>query len=331
MRASSRLVAGTLLVALALAGCFGSEALPAERTVQASAGRTSDGWAYDGAGLGPAAATLEGTLNNDQNAGSVTVGFAHHGSQYVVTFDQFAESKEFMDGGVAFEIDEHGDSGIGDASIPKIRATLAAWGTATVVKDGEPLVGKAGDRWTAHLMVAEESVRGPDGKITNAAGASPYNPASPADARVIPDDPQALFFIKHPDGETFSRAPLTGSGSLAFAGPESTQSVDVPAEKGASGAILNVTASGGAAPVGFGQIAVRILDAEGNELAGTPQSAFLPNQPPVLSYALDADSVTGPLTVEITGSGSYTATVDWNVTYADYPFIVVTFDEVMVG
>lgn len=332
MRVSSRLVAGLLLLAtLASAGCFGDDPLPAERTVSASGGKTSGGWAYDGAGVSGSSATLEGTLNNVENTGLVTVSFDHAGSRYVATFDQFAESKPFQDGGVVFELLEHGDTGVADASIPRIHAIVAAWGTAKVTKDGAPLVGKAGDAWTAHLMVSRDTVRGADGKITKADGATPYDPASPADARRVENDPQALFFIKHPDGETAKRAPVTGSAPLALSGPNQAVSTEIPAEAGASGATINVTVSAGAAPVPVGQVAIRILDANGTELVSEPPQNVLPNQPIVKTYDIEGDKIAGPLTVEISGSGSYSATVDHVVTYDDHPFIVVTWDDVTVA
>ena len=332
MRPPSRLVAGlvVLVSVLASAGCFGGDPVPAQRTLSASGGVASEGWAYDGASVVPASATLEGTLDNAQNAGAVTVRFDYDGSRYVATFDQFTESKPFQDGGIVFNLDEHGDTGVADASIPRIHALVAAWGTAKLTKDGAPLVGKAGDAWTAHLMVSRDTVRGSDGKITKADGVTPYDPAAPADARRVENDPQALFFLKHPDGETAARAPVAGSGSANLNGPDQTVTAEVPAEPGAASATLNVTVGAGAAPVGLGQVSVRVLDANGTELAAEPPANVLPNQPLVRSFEIPGDKITGPLTVEVSGSGTYSVTVDHVVTYDDHPFIVLTWDDVTV-
>lgn len=332
MRSSSRLVAGLLvLCALASAGCFGDDPLPASRMVSATGGRVSEGWAYDGVGVATGGASLEGTLDNPGNAGSVKVSFDLHGSKYVATFDQFKESKPFMDGGVAFALDEHGGTGVGDASIPRIHALVAAWGTAKVTKDGKPLAGKAGEAWTAHLMVSRDTVRGADGKITKADGTTPYDPATPDDARRVENDPQALFFVKHPDGETAERAPVTGSAAVAISGPQQTGTAEVPVEAGAEAATVNVTITPGATPVPLGQVAVRILDANGTELASEPATNVLPNQPVVKTFELGADKLAGPLTVEVSGSGAYSATVDWTVAFDDHPFLVVTWDEVTLA
>lgn len=314
-------------VVLVLPGCFGEEPAPAVRQVSASGGKVSDGWAYDGAGLGSGGATLEGTLDQEKDAGLVTAMFEHAGSRWEVTFDRFAESKPFMAGGVVFDLVEHGDSGVADASIPRIHAVAAAWGTATVTRDGVPVVGAAGDQWSAHLMASRDTVRGADGKIAKADGAAPYDPAAPADARRIENDPQAFLVLRHPDGETFRRAPVSGSQPVVFQGSTATQHAEVPVEPGAASALVNVSVGPGAAPVGAGQIRIVVRDAEGNEVGSAPQSNVLPGQPYVASFAIPRQGLSGALSVEVTGTGTYTATVDHLVTYDDRPFLVVTWDD----
>src|SRR5205809_1016879 len=107
-----------LVLALAsVAGCFGKKAGPTEHTFSAASGAVSPGWVYDGIGVVPDGATLSGTLNDADNKGVVNVSFDYLGARYVATFDAFAQTKPFMDGGVRFGFDEHGDSGNGDASL----------------------------------------------------------------------------------------------------------------------------------------------------------------------------------------------------------------------
>lgn len=319
------------LLALApLAGCFGADAVPAERTVSASSGKSSDGWAYDGTGLAPAGASLSGTLDNADNTGLVEVSFEHAGSTWVATFDTFAQAagRDFMDGGIAFELDEHGTTGVGDASIPRIHAIVAAWGSARVERDG---VLATAEPWAAHLMVSADTVRGADGKITKTDGATPYDPASPADARRIEGDPQALMFLKHPQGETFSREPAMTSEPLTCAGPECSQTAEIPFDTGAASIVVNVTVGPQSSlPGAFGQGTVRVLDANGAELANETFQVT-PQGPDALSLDIDPAGALAPLTVEVTGSGAYTALVESVVTYEDVPFIVLTWDEVTVA
>lgn len=317
-----------VVLALAIAGCFGDDPAPAERSLSASGGVVSAGWAYDGAGVIGRDATLSGVTNDPENVGAVNASFALGGSTWTVVFDQFGGSQEFMDGGVEFDLTEHGDSGVADASIPKIRARIAAWGTATVLKDGVPVAGAKGDRWAAHLMVSEDTVRGADGRILNAAGNAPYDPAKPADARVVTDDSQALLKLVHPGGEGAARATVNASTSLAFAGPESTQTVDIPSEAGALSLVVNVTVSGPqSAPLGVGQATLTLKDAGGNATK-TTQLTLAPNQPATASFALAGAEVTGPFTLEVKGVGAFTASVDYVVTFDDHPFIVVTWNDV---
>lgn len=323
-----------LLVALAaglLAGCFGDEPPAAERTVTASGGKVSAGWDYAGAATTPGAATLAGLVNNPDNRGSVNASFDYAGAKWTVVFDQFAGTQDFMDGGVRFDVTEHGDSGVADASIPKLHARVAAWGTALVTKDGKPIAGAAGDRWAAHLMVSDDTVRGPDNRILNAAGTAPYDPTKPADAKVTTGDAQALLKLVHPDGETAARAPLNASQTLSFAGPPAPQTVDIPAEAGAASMTVNVTITGPQpAPVGVGQAQIRLLDAGGN-VTKSQEMTLAPNQPTTASFALAAAEITGPFKLEITGTGAFTATVDYAVTFDDHPFLVLTWDEVTVS
>lgn len=324
MRLRTVLLVAALLAAPALAGCFGSEVVPNERTFSASGGKVSAGWAYDGVNVTAGSASLEGSAVNDANSGSASASFQWAGSSWEVQFDEYAGSQDFMDGGVAFELVEHGDTGVADASIPRILAKVAAWGTATLTRDGEPVLGASGaERWTAHLMLSDTTVRGADGKITKADGTTPYDPAAPADARRVDGQPQAFLVLKSPDGQDAKRDDVDVSGTAAFLGPESTQTIAVPAERGGK-VSLTLSADAGDVPLAAGQVTFRLVDEEGNVLASTPQGSVLPNQP--FTGTLEAPDVPGPLKLEITGSGAFTARVGGAVTYDDHPFLVVTWD-----
>lgn len=323
-----------LALALPLAGCFGDDGAPATRTVTATGGKVSAGWAYGGEGLAPGGATLDGFLSNPDNAGSVNVTFEHDGAAYVVAFDRFAQAsgKDFMDGGVAFGLDEHGDTGVADTSIPKIHATIAAWGQASVTRNGAPLVGKAGDLWSAHLMVSRDTVRGADGRILKADGATPYDPNTPADALRVENDPQAIFWIKSPDGETAARPVVQVSGNLTCAGPQCVQTLSIPTEAGAESLTLNLTFASAQDPLpaAAGEATVTLRDAGGNATQ-TTSATLTPGQQATMGFQVSGADISGPFTLELTGAGAFTARVSGEIVYADKPFLVVTWDEVTVA
>jgi len=323
------LLAALCLLALPLTGCLGGDKAPDTHTVKATAGRVSPGFAYDGAGLEGGDATLDGQATNSENKGAFFANFTYKGSKYAVVFDQFqgASDKPFQDGGVAFNLDEHGASGHGDAMLPKLHAQVAAWGTASVTRDGSPVTGKAGPGWSAHLMVFDDAVRGPDGKITKADGSAPFDPSKPEDAKTYPGQKQAILKLVSPDGETAKRSPVKVAQDVSMQGPQAAGSVAIPIEKGALPFKITVNGTPASpAPAGVGQITVSIK-ADTKEFA-TDQGQVLPNQPYSHVFEVKAENLGNAtkIVVDLSGAGAYTAQVSALVEYADEPLLVVTWD-----
>lgn len=327
-------LAALVLVAVPLAGCFNKDTTPPAYTLAAASGKVSQGWDYAGTETSGGDATLAGHVSNADNTGAIFANFSFHGGKYEVIFDQFkeAEGKTFQDGGVAFGLTEHGDSGTADAAIPKIHAKVAAYGLATLMRDGKPVVGKAGNLWAAHLMVYDDAIRGPDGKITKADGAAPYDPSSPADAKTYPGTSQAMLKLVSPDGETATRAPVHVDKNVSLQGPQATGSVDIPLEPGAEGFSITVNsttlaaqAPGGAPPLGVGTIAVTIT--VGGKTY-TDQGNIAPNTPYSHKFDIKAEDLGNATAakVDISGSGAYNVQVIADIPYDDHPFIVVTWD-----
>lgn len=323
-------VLALLLAAGALAGCLDEELAPTDRSAQASGGRSSAGWAYDGAGLEEAAGRLEADLDDAANAGTVRAAFTFGGHDYTIVFDEFAEAadKPFMDGGVAFDLVEHGDSGVADTSVPRIHARIAAWGKATVERDGTPLPGAGGAKWSAHLMVSDDTVRGEDGRITNAAGDAPYSPDAPADARVVAGDPQAILWVRAPEGAATMGEPLAGSvpGSCAAT---CDAAFELPATiTGPITVWVNLTGDQ-VGPVGVGEASAQLLDGAGDVVA-EGETTLVPGSP--ASILLEAgEGAEGPYSVRLAGRGAFTIRVDYLAPGVDASFLVVTFDDVTVA
>lgn len=182
-------------------------------------------------------------------------------------------------------------------------------------------------------MVSHDTVRGADGKIVNAAGA-PYDPAKAADAKRVENDPQALFFIKHPQGETYARPPLAGTVGDEVNGNEQNIAIaDIPSEKGALGVAINYTIDASTlAPAAVGRVTLRVVNASGETVATlTEDETVTPGTVTIGAASIPAELIDGPLQVEINGVGFYSVVIDYVVTYQDTPFIVLTWDDVTLG
>lgn len=189
MRAFSNL----LLVAAAasLAGC-GSHpvAAPKELCVMGEDAYVALGPHYDGHGLlrfsdGVAALHLRA------DGGLVRAQGRLENVTWDVRFDRFApqSGRPYEDQGVAFDLDEHGTTGHGDASLPSVHALAAAWGAAHVMVAGKPwpdaVTGNA--TWVAHAMVLSTATREDPDLAVRADGAGHvYDPAQPERGVVHP-------------------------------------------------------------------------------------------------------------------------------------------------
>lgn len=309
-----------VLGAALLAGCLSDEEQAPVRTFDASGGQVSDGYAYDGEGLESGAAQLSGWVDHEENTGNVTASFEFAGSQWVVYHDAFSGAEDWKEGGVAFGLVEHGDTGTSTTIIPRIDGDVVTYGTATVLRDGQSV---GGGHWDAHLMLSSTTVRGDDGMITKEDGSTPYDPATAEDARVIEDDPQALLQLTAPDGPDSARAAESGNETITITGPEASESIELGGGPRAS-ITVNVTTMGGDVPITAGDIELRLLDEEGNVLdeAG---GDVLPNAP--FETTLSASGLNSTVVLEVSGTGSYDVAVESHVTYDDHPFIIVTWDD----
>ncbi|HUR69175.1 MAG TPA: hypothetical protein VM370_08000 [Candidatus Thermoplasmatota archaeon] len=318
------------LAILLVAGCFGGDAKPASRHASAVGGKVTHGWDYKGESVIIAGAVLDAILFDGTNNGSVTVSALMENRQVDILFDAFAEApdKPFQDGGVAFDIEEHGDTGIGDAALPHLHALAAAWGKARVSVDGKLA---APEPWTAHLMVSQDTVRGPDGRITKADGTTPYDPATPADALRAENDPQAILFVKHPMGETYQDPPVNVSVTLQCQGAACSVTQEILTEPGATTLDLNLSVFGPDASLPFGALgqgSVSIVDGNGTELSHLEVAPQPTGGGPTATGTLLLVGAALPISATLTGDGIFSVSIVGSAQYASTPFLVFTWDEV---
>jgi len=177
-------------IASALAGCFAAPDAAAYRVVGTD-GKGAIGFAYDGHGVLPFDGNITIDVEDVNNTGQVVVHGAFDGRQFDVVFDRFNGLKDFHDGGIVSGLREHGDSGVGDTSVPAVDLDVAGWGTARVTVDGEPLIDPVNGtaEWAAHFMVVRNGFRDDDtGTVWNGDRSGPYDPDVPGDATTVDGD-----------------------------------------------------------------------------------------------------------------------------------------------
>lgn len=321
-----------LALALALAvasGCLGRGSdLGDPRVVRADskAAFSAAGWAYDGEALESVDATVDATFNDADNAGSAVVTWMVEGQTWKAEFDLFAEApnRSFMDGGIEFDLTEHGDSGVADASVPKILALVAAWGEARVSVEDVPLKDPTGaETWSAHVMASDTTVRGTDGKIATGAGGA-YDPARPGDARRVEGDRQLLFALRpHPREAPLAPFAENFTGDVV---PQGETAFPFAAEIG--GAIhVEFTAQGAqGAPAGVGQGSLALVSPSGTEVA-TGAFQVTPAGPATTSLDWLATE-SGEWTLVVSGEGAFSFLAAASVVYGSSDsFFTLTWDD----
>lgn len=188
-----------VLLSVALAGCAAPPAAPTVYDAQGSSPVVFRGYDYAGATheMGPGNITVH--LDAASDTGTVIATFPHEGKAWRVEFTRFQESRPFQEGGVRLDFPEHGDSGNGDALLPRIHANAAGWGVGQVTVDGQPFpdptTGNA--TFNLHVMVTDTAPRDPTShQVTKADGATLYDPAAPADAKTQQGVRQILLNVQ---------------------------------------------------------------------------------------------------------------------------------------
>lgn len=217
------LIVTALLLVAAVAGCLEPDRAAAYQAY-GSKGSYTSGFAYNGRGIVPFDGPIYIAVNNADNTGQVIAEGTIGPTAFRVLFEQFAPSKPFHDGGIASNLIEHGDSGVGDTSIPRVDLEMAGWGKATIHYGGQPyadpLTGNL--NWTAHFMVIRNGVRdnatgaiyGNDNKTTV------YDPKTPAEGHSAAQDYEVHVVLRNGTATSNSTASAGGEFSTTATAPQ---------------------------------------------------------------------------------------------------------------
>lgn len=329
MRPTPRVIFASLLAFTLVAGCFGAkDKEPGLFDATATKPRFATSWAYDGAGVTMAEGTANVRTDEATNTGVVNLSVKVGAAAFLVKWTDFsaAADKPFQSGGIAKHLVEHGDSGVGDAAVPKVTAESAAWGEAEVTLDGKPLpdpvTGAA--TWLAHYMYADEGFRASDGKIYNAAKNAAYDPAKASDAST-PGTPQLLVILKSrpPTGPTATQENFTDT----VASPQYAKTHTIKVERAGGLLSINLSATS-AAPAGPlpADLAFTLKSPDGKtvktvQIGGTGQAATGRIEVPTAPQ--------GEWKLEVTGAGVQTTyKAATTIALPNSAMLLFEFDEV---
>lgn len=330
--------APAVVTALVLAGCASPP--PTAFKAHGASPVMFMGYDYAGASAVPGQGAADVSVDFAKDTGTASFTFTGPGgAAFSAQFTRFMESpgKAFQQGGVRDDFPEHGNTGNGDAMLPTIHALSAGWGVGTVTLNGQPLTDPTTGQpqFALHYMVTDTGPRDPaTHKVTKADGSTPYDPASPTDAKVtqakeIMLNIQSMGAAPPPTNATFSvtgtiAQPMTDETKPAF-------TIDGP------GATVNITyalqgPAPGAPPVGQATFELKA----DNKTVDTCAVQLPPADPTAPASGCThtlASAPAGAYTVHVTGDGVGTPyTVSGTVTTPVEPtFLHVVYGDVTIG
>ena len=327
-----------LLASVVLAGCLGAggdQGAAARGACLASANgamKIAHSWAYDAEALQAGTGELRINVDDRKDSGTATGKATASGTPrpmaWEVAFTKFEATRPFHDGGIERGLVEHGDSGVGDTTIPKVTLECTGWGPVTVRLNGIAVTeDDVGLPLTGHFMVSSTGVRDDaTGKIMAADGTTSYSPDRPGDALRARGDYEFWLVARTPAGEAPTIAPLTFADTVSAPNYNrqydftlfSTGNIDVRA-----------TARNQAAGPLVGQLTVTLRDPAG----GTASSATLGGTGQNAAAGLTLDNATsGGYSLAVTGNGvgmSYTLTV--TLSYPNGFLLILFWEEGELG
>lgn len=178
-----------------LAGCLADET---RLSASASGPYVSHTWAYDGI-MNLTQGSISINVVDESNTGRVEANWTD-GGVWSLNWTNFSEApdKPYQDGGVVSNIDAHGDSGQGDALIPRVHYVMGGWGMGRLVKDGQdftdPLTGLPDLK--LHFMVLPDGIRQPSNlMVQKSDGSTSYDPNSSSDGMTHAGHKEILLLL----------------------------------------------------------------------------------------------------------------------------------------
>jgi len=162
-------------------------------------GEYGDNFVYDGSNLRPGEGTVVIDVDPVTDTGRMEATWVGthsprestvHTGEIRIVVETWMAMIAREEGGVVEDVTLHGDTGFGPPVMPTVHAFLAGWGPVQVYVDGSLEYEVHG-----HFMYTE-GAREPDGLIYKSDRATPYDPETPADSWVDPDD-RELHVVAH--------------------------------------------------------------------------------------------------------------------------------------
>lgn len=276
----SRLLFIGVLVSLpAIAGCVDVQPNPVFEAKTGSGGHYYTGWDYAAANMQHiTSGTLSIEVDEVANEGLVEVTASVMGEVYTLKLTNFNHSADdFHSGGIAANFDEHGDSGVGNALLPKMHLLIATWGPADLMLNNNPVRDPYTGNTTfdAHLMITDTGVRDDaTGKVFKADGTTPYDPATPGDAMIGSDNEAHLVLTSRHTGEDLPADEYPWEGQILQPLGVTSTTFNVKTTE----ALVDITIDSGGDPQEVGQWTVELLNPEGFVVAS---DTFSNNRPEI--------------------------------------------------
>lgn len=194
-------------------------------------GGYGDNMDYSGDNVQPGEGSAELHLDAEGNVGSIVASFTVgrfnpskdidlENATVTLIFPLFGfppgvDMPEYMEGGIADNVELHGDSGNEAPILPNVNNAVASWGPVLVFINGEQLMGAETmmgmpnpmGAFLGHMMYTDV-VRDPDTEgVFNSDGSGPYSPMDPGNGSVVSGSISLLHLIVRSEVEDTDNFP----------------------------------------------------------------------------------------------------------------------------